>query len=81
MSFELKDMSGSIWVNDRKQADSHPDRTGTVKVGGREYFINGWLKETSQGKKYMSLAFKLKEAKQEQAPPPTDDDLNDSIPF
>jgi hypothetical protein len=84
MSFELKDNSGSIWVNDRKEKETHPDRTGTVKVGGVEYYISGWLRGAN-GKKYMSLAFKVKEPKQEQAAPAIsgnsfDDDMS-SIPF
>lgn len=80
MSFELKDNSGSIWVNDRKEKETHPDRTGTVKVGGVEYYISGWLKDAN-GKKYMSLSFKRKEAKQEQAPAISGDALDDDIPF
>jgi hypothetical protein len=80
MSFELKDNSGSIWVNDRKEKETHPDRTGTVKVGGVEYYISGWLKDAN-GKKYMSLSFKRKEAKQESAPAVSGDVFDDSIPF
>lgn len=67
MAFELKDNSGSIWVNDRKEKDTHPDRTGTVRVGGKDYYISGWLKEAN-GKKYLSLSFKPKEARQAQKP-------------
>lgn len=87
MSFELKDMSGSLWQNERKQSETHPDRTGTVKIGGREYFINGWLKETSQGKKYLSLSFKPKEQRQrpDQPTPQSrdahDEGFDDDIPF
>ena len=43
MAFEQRDNSGSLWVNDRKTADNHPDRTGTVMVSGKLYFINGPL--------------------------------------
>jgi hypothetical protein len=35
MAFEQRDNSGSLWVNDRKSEESHPDRTGTVMIGGR----------------------------------------------
>ena len=67
MAYEQKDNSGSIWVNDRKEKDTHPDRTGTVKVGGKDYYISGWLKEAN-GKKFMSLSFKPKEAQQAAKP-------------
>lgn len=88
MSFELKDNSGSIWVNDRKERETHPDRTGTVKVGGREYYISGWLKETSQGKKYLSLSFKPKLASDRGSPPTggrndprPQEEFQDDVPF
>ena len=67
MAYEQKDNSGSIWVNDRKEKDTHPDRTGTVKVGGKDYYISGWLKEAN-GKKFMSLSFKPKEPVMVQGP-------------
>lgn len=70
MTFELRDNSGSIWTNDKKEKDTHPDRTGTVMVGGVTYWISGWIKETQQGKKYLRLAFKPKEERQEQESPP-----------
>jgi hypothetical protein len=86
MSFELKDNSGSLWVNDRKEKDTHPDRTGTVKIRGQEFFISGWLKETSAGKKYLSLSFKPKMAQDHKGGtknPPAQgfDDLDDPLPF
>lgn len=86
MSFELKDNSGSIWPNDRKEKETHPDRTGTVKVGGREYYISGWIKESKDGRKYMSLSFKPKMASEHKGgsknpPAPSYDDLDDPLPF
>jgi len=61
MAFEQRDNSRSLWVNDRKTADNHPDRTGTVMVSGKLYFINGWLKKTKDGQPYLSLSFKPKD--------------------
>jgi hypothetical protein len=61
MAFEQRDNSGSLWVNDRKSEENHPDRTGTVMVDGRLYFCNGWLKKTKDGKPYLSLSFKPKD--------------------
>jgi hypothetical protein len=61
MAFEQRDNSGGIWVNDRKSEESHPDRTGSALIGGREYWVNGWLRKTKDGKPYLSLAFKPKQ--------------------
>lgn len=79
MAYEQKDNSGSIWVNDRKEKDTHPDRTGTVKVGGKDYYISGWIKEAN-GKKFMSLSFKPKDAKGS-APVEVNGPFDDDIPF
>lgn len=63
MSYEQKDNSGSVWVNDRKEQDTHPDRTGSAKISGVDYWVNGWLRKTNDGKPYLSLSFKPKIAK------------------
>ena len=68
MAFEPKDNTGSIWANDKKQADNHPDRTGSALIGGREYWLNGWLKKTKDGKPYLSLSFKPKDHASKLAP-------------
>ena len=60
MTFEQKDNTGAIFVNDRKTEETHPDRTGTVMVGGKLYYANGWLKKAKDGRTYLSLSFKPK---------------------
>jgi len=86
MAFEQRENSGSIWINDRKEQDTQPDRTGSAKIGGRDWWVNGWLRKTNDGKPYLALSFKLKEPKQ--APPPATaksharaGDLDDDPPF
>ena len=58
-----KDNSGVLFVNDRKKQDSQPDRTGNCTIGGKEYWISGWVKESStqKGKVFLSLAFQPKD--------------------
>lgn len=87
MAYEQKDNSGSIFNNDRKEKDTHPDRTGTARIGGHDYWISGWVKKDKNGNPYMSLAFKPKESRdrnptsQKEDRAKNDDDMGDSIPF
>lgn len=63
MAYEQKDNSGSLFKNDRKEKETHPDYKGTVKIGGVEYWQSAWVKEVN-GKKYFSQSFTLKEQTQ-----------------
>ena len=60
MAYEQKDNSGSLFKNDRKESENHPDYTGTVMVGGKLMWISAWIKQGAKGK-FMSLAFKAKD--------------------
>jgi len=80
MAFEQRENSGSIWVNDRKEKDTHPDRTGSALIDGREYWVSGWLKKTKDGKPFLSLSFKPKQETPDRSKSRADA-LGDSIPF
>jgi hypothetical protein len=81
MAFEQRDNSGSVWVNDRKTADNHPDRTCSAKINGEDFWVHGWLKKTKDGKPYLSLAFKKKNEQPAASNKSRADDMSDSIPF
>lgn len=70
MAYEQKDMSGSLFKND-KESDKHPDYKGSCTINGTQYWMAAWLKEGKNGK-WMSFSFKPKE--QKDAPKAKDDD-------
>lgn len=65
MAFELKENSGSLFKNDRREKDTHPNARGQAKIDGKLYWVSAWTKETKSGEKYQSLSFQLQDAKPE----------------
>lgn len=63
MAYEQRDNTGSLFKNDRKESDSHPDYKGSALLNGVDHWLDAWINESAQGVKYMSLKFKPKEAR------------------
>lgn len=57
MAYEQRDMSGSLFKNDKDGNERRPDYTGKAMVDGEEYRIAAWVKEGRGGKKFLSLSF------------------------
>jgi hypothetical protein len=85
---------GALFKNERKEKETQPDYTGSLNVGGVDYFLDAWLKTAESGRKFMSVSVKRKEKQPEAAPAPAParpaqrapaktgfDDMDDSIPF
>ena len=63
-NYEQKDNSGAMFVNDKKESDTHPDRKGSAMIDGTDYWVSGWINESKSGTKYMSLKFTAKDEAQ-----------------
>lgn len=94
MAYEMKPNTGSLFKNDRKESDSHPDYKGSALVDGvGECWLDAWINKAKDGTKYMSLKLKPKNAdhrgsyaRQEPALQPASKfesaaDLDDDVPF
>ena len=88
MAYEMKDLTGSLFKNDRKETDSHPDYKGSALINGVEHWLDAWINTAKDGSKYMSLKMKPKDTAFSSAPPKGTDrepmsaaDLDDDVPF
>ena len=88
MAYEQRDNSGSLFKNDRKEKENHPDYKGACMVGGVEMWMSAWLKTGANGTKFMSFSFQPKDQQQpatQQPPAPQaphiEPMLDDSLPF
>ena len=72
--YTQQDNSGSIFKNDRKEKETHPDGKGSALIDGVEYWVSSWTKQDRKGNPYRSLSFQRKEqpsiAPQQRAPAP-----------
>ena len=73
MAFEPKDLTGTLFRNDKGDNPKRPDYRGDCKIGGRVLKISAWIKDKADGGKFMSLAFEDK-AVVPAVPPPTGSD-------
>lgn len=65
MAYEQKPNTGSLFKNDKKEADTHPDYKGSGLIEGvGEVWLDAWINTSNNGTKYMSLKFKPKNADQ-----------------
>ena len=60
---------GSLFRNDKKTDEKHPDMSGTLNVEGKEYWISGWKKTSKAGTGFISLSVR---PKQDQASKPSE---------
>jgi hypothetical protein len=72
--YQQKDNSGSIFRNDKKLSDTHPDGKGSCVIDGVEYWVSSWNKTSAKGVQFRSLSFQRKEqpatVPQQRAPAP-----------
>lgn len=74
-TYTPKPGSFSLFKNDRREKDTHPEYKGTgVLPDGSPAEIAAWVKETRDGRKFFSISIKAKEAR------PAEDDFRRDDP-
>ena len=82
MAYEQRDMSGSLFRNDKKASDNHPNAKGSAMINGVEYWVSAWTRRDKNGNPWQSLAFTRKDSSQSLPPAPTPDSGDDDlVPF
>ena len=89
MAYIQKDMTGSLFKNTRRTKDTHPNLTGSLRLGGQDYWLSAWTKTDKNGDKWLSLAVKPKDGAVAPSPQrgpgprsqPVMADLDDEVPF
>ncbi len=79
MSFD--DTNRGALFREQKEKESDRDYSGTINIGGVEYWLSGWVKTSKKGAKYLSLAVKPKDVPVADKSKSLADELDDSITF
>lgn len=63
------DNTGSLFINEKKVSEKHPDYKGSITINGQKYWLSGWLrlndKKDGSGKvQYISISAEAAEQKQ-----------------
>ena len=59
---------GSIWKDEEKETDKHPDFTGSLNVDGTDYWVSAWRRKEGASDRAPALSFQIKK-KDGKAPP------------
>jgi phage protein U len=83
MAYEKRDLTGTLFKNDKMMSESSPQYTGTVTIDGVDYWQSAWVKEGKSGVKFFSQSFKRKDAPAARREEPTKKAFVDDseIPF
>lgn len=83
MAYEMKEGTGSLWKNDRREKDTQAHARGSALIDGVEWWVDAWTNATTAGERYQSLKFRRKDAQVQPQPAQGigNDDPDDFIPF
>lgn len=77
--YEQKDMTASLFPNDKGDNEKRPDMTGSMTMDGTKYSLSAWKNESKAGKQYLSI--KVSEWQERPASNGATQAMDDEIPF
>ena len=57
---------GSIWKNDTKTTENHPDFKGSLNVNGVDYWVSAWKRKEGANPKAPAMSFTVKPKEEQQ---------------
>jgi len=77
---------GSIWKNEEKKTEKHPDFTGSANIDGTDYRVSAWKRKDGANPKAPALSFSFRakdgdERKTSEPEPKQEEFQEDEIPF
>lgn len=82
MAYELKPGQGSIFKNDKKTEDKHPDYKGSLMTpDGVECWVSVWVKRPEGKQPFFSLSIQEKEPQLPTSTPVAQTDPANDLPF
>jgi hypothetical protein len=78
--FKHKEMEGSLFENNYKERDSHPDYTGKIVFNDTNYSIAAWKNTTKSGGEYLKLKVSETEPKRHNTENKTYQSVGERIP-
>ena len=67
MAYEIKENSGSLFRNEKREKDSHPQARGSARINGVDYWVSETEATSKKGVPYRKLKFKAKQEAGRQA--------------
>ena len=67
-TYEQRDMSGSLFKNDKRESETHANARGSAMIEGVAYWMDAWTNGEGD-KRYQSLKFKRKDKQEKPASP------------
>jgi uncharacterized protein (DUF736 family) len=73
--------SGALFKNENKQSEKHADYRGEINAAGVDYWLDGWVRTSKKGTKFISFKLKPKDDQPNRVKESVAKDFDDDLPW